>query len=193
LADEKRALFLTVPESAVIDTGAKKIVYVERAEGQYEGREVELGPRQDSFYPVLKGLSAGDKVAAAGSFLIDAETRLNPAAASTYFGATGGEQSGGSPVPAVQKPRGDTMTDARPKPFVALSEEDLKNIEQLPEEDRKLAKAQGICPITGNPLGEMGVPVKITLRGKTVFVCCKSCVGKAKRDPDGTLRKLNSK
>ena len=36
--------FLTVPESAVIDTGAKKIVYVERGEGQYEGREVELGP-----------------------------------------------------------------------------------------------------------------------------------------------------
>jgi Cu(I)/Ag(I) efflux system membrane fusion protein len=192
-ADVTRGLFLTVPESAVIDTGEKKIVYVERAEGQYEGREVELGPRQDNFYPVLKGLSAGDKVAAAGSFLIDAETRLNPAAASTYFGATGGEQSGGTTAPAMQKPSGETMTDVRPKPFVSPSPEDLKNINQLPEEDRKLANAQGICPITGNPLGTMGVPVKITLRGKTVFVCCKNCIGKAKRDPDGTLKKLERK
>ena len=88
--------FLVVPESAVIDTGAKKIVYIERAEGQYEGHEVELGPRQDDFYPVLKGLAAGDRVAAAGSFLVDAETRLNPAAASIYFGASGGAAAGGS-------------------------------------------------------------------------------------------------
>ena len=36
----------------------------------------------------------------------------------------------------------------------------------------------------------MGVPVKILLRGKPVYVCCKACVGKAKRDPDGTLKKL---
>ena len=93
-----------MPEQAVIDTGAKKIVYIERTEGQYEGVEVELGPRYEDFYPVLKGLAAGDKVAAAGSFLVDAETRLNPAAASTYFGASGGAGgrfrrcSGGGPA-----------------------------------------------------------------------------------------------
>ena len=83
--------FLVVPEQAVVDTGAKKIVYVERKEGLFEGVEVELGLRQDDFYPVVKGLAAGDRVAAAGGFLVDAETRLNPAAASTYFGASGGE------------------------------------------------------------------------------------------------------
>jgi Cu(I)/Ag(I) efflux system membrane fusion protein len=81
--------FLCVPEPAVIDTGTKKIVYVERQPGIFEGVEVELGPRQGQYYPVLKGLKAGDKVATAGGFLIDAETRLNPAAASTYFGASG--------------------------------------------------------------------------------------------------------
>src|SRR5208337_1236974 len=75
------------------DTGAKKVVYVEREPGMFEGMEVELGPRQGEYYPVIKGLSAGDKVAAAGGFLIDAETRLNPAAASTYFGASGGPQA----------------------------------------------------------------------------------------------------
>jgi hypothetical protein len=68
--------------------------------------------------------------------------------------------------------------------------EDLKNIEQLPEADRKLAIAQRICPVTGAALGSMGVPVKITLRGQTVFLCCKGCMGKAKRSPDEMLKKL---
>jgi hypothetical protein len=187
--------FLVVPESAVIDTGEKKIVYVERSLGQYEGREVELGPRQDNYYPVLKGLAAGERVAAAGSFLVDAETRLNPAAAATYFGASGGPQSTNvSPTPATQQSsHDDVVAPSGKKKNVGLSPEDLKNINQLPEEDRKLAIAQSICPVTGNPLGGMGVPVKITLRGKTVFVCCQGCVGKAKADPDGTLKKLERK
>jgi Cu(I)/Ag(I) efflux system membrane fusion protein len=201
-------LFLAVPESAVIDTGAKKIVYIERAEGQFEGVEVELGPRHGNFYPVLKGLAAGDKVAAAGSFLVDAETRLNPAAASVYFGASGrqtGAFGAGLPTPPNHPTEGlpgraetsgqqSGSVGDRPQPLRRQpSADDLKNIDQLPEEDRAAAKAQAICPVQGVPLGSMGVPVKITLRGKTVFVCCKGCVGKAKNDPEGTLKTLESK
>ncbi len=91
--------FLAVPERAVIDTGAKKVVYVEREPGLFEGVEVELGPRDGQYYPVFKGLRAGDQVAAAGGFLIDAETRLNPAAASTYFGASGGASAAERAIP----------------------------------------------------------------------------------------------
>ena len=72
---------LTVPESSVIDTGTKKVVYVETAPGVFEGREVVLGPVSGDVYPVLTGLSRGEKVATAGSFLIDAENRLNPRSA----------------------------------------------------------------------------------------------------------------
>ncbi len=79
---------LSVPESAVIDTGTKRIVYVESSPGVFDAREVVLGPRADDEFPVIKGLEPGWKVATAGSFLIDAETRLNPAAASAYFGAS---------------------------------------------------------------------------------------------------------
>lgn len=67
---------LTIPESAVIDTGTRKIVFVEAEPGVFEGREVVLGPASGDLYPVLEGLSIGDKVATAGSFLLDAETRL---------------------------------------------------------------------------------------------------------------------
>ena len=70
---------LSVPESAVVDTGTRKVVYIEKEPGTYEGREVVLGPRVGNRFPVLAGLAPGEKVAAAGAFLIDAESRLNPA------------------------------------------------------------------------------------------------------------------
>ena len=71
---------LTVPERSVIDTGTKKVVYVEREPGVFDGVEVQLGPLSGDSYPVIKGLARGDRVAAAGAFLIDAESRLNPVA-----------------------------------------------------------------------------------------------------------------
>ena len=80
LAPAPTGVVLGVPESAVIDTGTRKIVYVETDHGVYEGRAVVLGPRSGDRYPVLEGLAQGDRVASAGSFLIDAESRLNPAA-----------------------------------------------------------------------------------------------------------------
>ena len=64
----------------MIDTGDRKVVYVEAQPGVFEGRQVVLGPRIGDRFPVLDGLSPGDKVAAAGAFLIDAESRLNPTA-----------------------------------------------------------------------------------------------------------------
>jgi Cu(I)/Ag(I) efflux system membrane fusion protein len=77
---------LSVPESAVIDTGTRQIVYVEVEPGVYEGRAVILGPRSGDRFPVLEGLGPGEKIAAAGAFLIDAESRLNAAPAAATPG-----------------------------------------------------------------------------------------------------------
>jgi Cu(I)/Ag(I) efflux system membrane fusion protein len=98
---------LAVPESSIIDTGSQRIVYRERTPGVYEGVEVVVGPRMAGpegapFYPVLRGLKEGDRVVASGSFLVDAETRLNPAAGSIYFG-------GGGSGARHQPPRGCTV------------------------------------------------------------------------------------
>jgi membrane fusion protein, copper/silver efflux system len=189
---------LAVPEPSVIDTGTKKIVYVEREPGLFEGVEAELGARVDEFYPVIKGLTAGERVAARGAFLVDAETRLNPAASATYIGASGGPQSGTpeSAAPSAQ-PAGSTdehhshaaegmpLTESKQR-----STEDLRNIAKLAEADRELALAQRICPISGEPLGSMGVPVKITLKDRPVLLCCKGCVDQAKKSPDKVLSKL---
>jgi Cu(I)/Ag(I) efflux system membrane fusion protein len=198
------AEFPVVPERAVVDTGLKKVVYVERAPGLFEGVEVELGPRvtlQDGprlvdYYPVLAGLRLGDRVAAAGAFLIDAETRLNPAAAATYFGASGSPQSSariGSQGPQAAHPGTESPAakdSVKSPPAEEPSDEDLANVAQLPDGDRQQALQQRWCPVTGKPLGSMGVPYKITLRDQTVWLCCKGCVSKAKRSPDEMLAKI---
>ncbi|MCX5660280.1 MAG: efflux RND transporter periplasmic adaptor subunit [Planctomycetota bacterium] len=71
---------LALPESAVIDTGTRKIVYRESRPGLFDMVEVKLSPPAGGFFAVLDGLAPGDRVATRGAFLVDAENRLNPAA-----------------------------------------------------------------------------------------------------------------
>ena len=78
---------LTVPESALVDTGTRTIVFVERSPGLFDAVEVVVGPRSGDVYPVVSGLQPGQNVAIRGAFLLDAETRLNPSLAAGYFGA----------------------------------------------------------------------------------------------------------
>jgi multidrug efflux pump subunit AcrA (membrane-fusion protein) len=85
----QRLELLSVPISAVIDTGLRKVVFLERGHGTFDAVEIEVGPRAGEYYPVTKGLAAGDRVVTQGAFLLDAETRLNPAAGAAYFGAAG--------------------------------------------------------------------------------------------------------
>jgi hypothetical protein len=61
---------------------------------------------------------------------------------------------------------------------------------QLPAEDRALAEKQKICPVSDEPLGSMGVPVKVTVEGRDVFLCCESCEGMLKENPEEYLAKL---
>ncbi len=67
---------LSIPDDAVIDTGTRQVVYVDRGEGNFEPREVTLGMRAEGMREVLKGLKAGEKVAASATFLIDSEAQL---------------------------------------------------------------------------------------------------------------------
>ncbi len=67
---------LAIPSDAVIDTGARQIVYVDKGEGLFEPREVMLGLRAEGFREVLMGLKAGEKVASSATFLIDSEAQL---------------------------------------------------------------------------------------------------------------------
>lgn len=67
---------LAIPRSAVLDTGMHKIVYVAKSNGEFEGRQVQLGPAGTDYYPVLTGLKEGERIVSQGSFLIDSQTRI---------------------------------------------------------------------------------------------------------------------
>ncbi|MEK7737917.1 MAG: efflux RND transporter periplasmic adaptor subunit, partial [Pseudomonadota bacterium] len=70
---------LTVPDSAVIDSGTRRIVLVQLQQGRFEPREVKLGARSNSFVEVLEGVKDGELVVVAANFLIDAESNLKAA------------------------------------------------------------------------------------------------------------------
>ena len=88
-----KAPVLAVPDSAVIDSGTRRIVLVQVGEGRFEPREVELGARADNYIEVLKGVRDGEPVVVAANFLIDAESNLKAA-----VGGLGGHAGHGSPA-----------------------------------------------------------------------------------------------
>ncbi len=67
---------LAVPETAVVDTGRRRVVFVEREEGVFEPVRVHLGRRAEGFYEVKHGLREGDRVVVRGSFLLDSEAQI---------------------------------------------------------------------------------------------------------------------
>jgi Cu(I)/Ag(I) efflux system membrane fusion protein len=67
---------LIIPDEAIIDTGTRKIIYVDKGEGNFEPREILAGLKADGMTEVTEGLKAGEKVAASGTFLIDSEAQL---------------------------------------------------------------------------------------------------------------------
>jgi membrane fusion protein, copper/silver efflux system len=67
---------LAIPDDAVIDTGTRQIVYVDKGDGYFEPREVKLGVRAGGLREIITGLKAGEKVAASATFLIDSEAQL---------------------------------------------------------------------------------------------------------------------
>jgi RND family efflux transporter MFP subunit len=166
---------LAVPEGSVIDTGARKVVYRQTLPDTFDGVAVELGPKLTApdgaiYYPVLSGIAEGDRVVTAGSFLIDAETRLNPALGSTYIGGSSGGKSG----PAVVRP---TTPEDRDTKAVA-------GLRLLPPDERKVAESQVWCPVQRDRLGVMGKPVKVkTPDGRPLYVCCETCRAEAEGNP----------
>jgi len=65
-------------------------------------------------------------------------------------------------------------------------------IAELPEADQHAARAQKNCPVTDEPLGSMGVPIKVEVEGREVFVCCEGCIDELKSDFAKYSSKLNS-
>ena len=94
---------LALPKEAVLDNGAKRFALVAHPNGYFEPREIEVGEPVDEFYPVVKGLSHGDRVVTSAQFLIDSETNLQAALKSMSMNMAGMD-TGGSKTPAQPAP-----------------------------------------------------------------------------------------
>jgi Cu(I)/Ag(I) efflux system membrane fusion protein len=80
---------LVVPEDAVMDSGTMQMVFVDRGQGHFESRHVQVGSKVQGYYEVLSGLKEGERVVTSANFLIDSESQLKGAT-----GAMGGHQHG---------------------------------------------------------------------------------------------------
>jgi len=67
---------LSVPQEAVLDSGMRKIVYVEASEGVFEPREVKTGNAYGNRVTITNGLREGDRIVTSGNFLVDSESRM---------------------------------------------------------------------------------------------------------------------
>ena len=102
---------ITVPVTAVIDTGKRQVVWVETSAGMFEPRDVQVGQTSNDKIQILSGLKTGDKVAVSGGYLIDSESQLKGGGGVDHSQHTGGakpESKGPStPTGAIQKPGGE--------------------------------------------------------------------------------------
>lgn len=156
----------TVPRNAVLMAANHSIVYVETEPGRFEIRAVTLGPNVDDQVVVFSGLKNGEMVATDGNFLIDSQMQL-------------------AGNPSLIDPTRIKTSDG-----FAFTDEMLAAIGKLPIEEQEQAKAQQICPVTEMPLGSMGMPIKIDVKGETVFICCQGCEGRLRREPEVYLANL---
>lgn len=189
---------LVVPRSAVLVAGESSVLYVETEPGRFEIRNVVLGPRSGDQVVVLDGLAAGEKVAVSGNFLIDSQMQL--AGNASLIDPTKAEPSmefdlDEDNLPPIGMPMmiaaDDPTSPSAMTPMSSVNAED-ETLGELSPEDAKLVAQQALCPVTDMELGSMGMPVKMMVEGRTVFLCCEGCRSRLLAEPAKFLAKLDS-
>ena len=123
-------------------------------------------------------------------------TRLAMSAAlAALFGWLGG-CAGSTPAPTNPPPpaqSGETGHDHESHEHGEHSAESgdvAANLAKLSPEDRAAAEKQRVCPVSDEPLGSMGVPIKVDVKGQSVWICCDGCREDLLAEPDKYLEKL---
>lgn len=164
---ESTESMVSLPRDAVLLMGGHSVVYVETEPGRFEMREVKIGPVSNREVFVIEGLQEGEQVARRGNFLIDSQMQL------------AGNPSLIDPGKAKPKKLGEELT---PEMEAAIA--------GLAPEDQVLAKKQRMCAVADQPLGSMGVPVRVEIEGQVVFLCCEGCRSGLLKSPEKYLPKL---
>jgi Cu(I)/Ag(I) efflux system membrane fusion protein len=123
---------LTVPADAILDSGLRKTVFVDRGNGFFEPREVETGWRAGNRVEVVKGLEPGERIVVSGNFLIDSESKLEMAAMGMQ-GTLSKDPVSGLEVSARKADKEGRKSTLRGKTYYFSSEESKHQFEKNPE------------------------------------------------------------
>lgn len=163
---------LTVPASAVIDSGKRKTVYVVVGEGIFEPREVVTGWQASDKVEIIKGLQPGEKIVVSGTFLLDSESRMKLAAARLMEEKA--EQPAAPLVPAAA---------AAPAPPPAIPATPTQGITANKVKDP-------VCGMSVNQEQAAADDLTVELAGTTYWFCSADCKAQFAQDP---LRFLTEK
>jgi membrane fusion protein, copper/silver efflux system len=114
---------IAVPVDAVLDSGLKKTVFIDRGQGFFETREVETGWRFDDRVEIVKGLAPGEQIVVAGNFLISSESRLKAAVAGMFSPANEEQRAGKTSIT-----QGDTDSQPTKDPACGMDVDKSKAI-----------------------------------------------------------------
>ena len=120
-------------------------------------------------------------------------TEGDPAAKSATSAPAGPANSSPAPLPTEGDPTGTATAGDTSKPASADPAEAAKikaTLASLPAEERAAIEKQKICPVSGELLGTMGAPPKVTVAGHAVYLCCKGCEEALKEEPAKFLAKI---
>ena len=141
----------------------------------------------------LAGCGDGDEAGTppAGGTTPGAPSQTPAAKAPTTAPAPTPGETKKNEAPPLEPPKtGSTKEDAAP---VVLAADELANIKKLPAAEQDAAIKQAVCPVSGEHLGNMGMPVKITAEDRTFYLCCEGCEKDVKKDAKSVIAKLDKK
>lgn len=201
---------VNVPVEAVMDSGAKKTVFVDRGKGYFEPRRVKAGWCLGDRIEIVEGLAPGDRIATSGNFLIDSESRLKLAAAGMYGEVTKDPVCGLNVDESKAKAAGLQST-FKNQTFYFCSEECQKHFDKNPERfvekpgevpkaassaaagkghDATVGKSKdAVCGQEVEEAQAKAAGLTSEYEGKTYYFCSYRCNKQFDKDPARYLKK----
>jgi YHS domain-containing protein len=169
---------LVVPQSAVLLTGNRNIVWIKIGENIFEPREVTLGIKTNNQYEIKSGLAVNDDVVVSGGYLIDSESQLKTGMQTGHNHNTSTSDNEVNEINSVEINTGKEMID----------HSSHSTIEKKQQETREIFNA--VCPILGGKVSPKVKPVEY--KGKLIGFCCPGCDEDFLRNPELYMKNLSS-
>ncbi len=194
---------VSVPVDAVLDSGLKKTIFVERGNGFFEPRKVETGWRFGDRVEIVRGLTPGERIVVSGNFLLDSESRMKAPAAKTVP-ASAADPSCGHVVDTLKARKAGLMSTYQENTYYFWSSECKQQFDRDPPgvlarsaQNRNARGSTGketvktatdiVCGYAVDSDRATTFGRTSTYRGRAYYFCSVECKQHFDKDPDGAL------